>query len=79
MSFNCFQHAICVEATYGWFANLKEANVQIVENVGMFDFGNPPKTLTKTSGISRGTNYNLYKKIICLKHLSYFTYLSMDK
>jgi hypothetical protein len=47
MSFNCFQHAICVEATYGWFANLEEANIQIVENVGMFDFGNPPKTLTK--------------------------------
>jgi hypothetical protein len=58
MSFNCFQHAICVEAKYGWFANLEEANVQIVENVGMFDFGNPPKTLTKMSGISRGTNYN---------------------
>ncbi len=50
MSFNCFQHAICVEATYGWFANLEEANIQIVENVGMFDFGNPPKTLTKWVG-----------------------------
>jgi hypothetical protein len=62
MSFNCFQHAICVEATYGWFANLEEANIQIVENVGMLDFGNPPKTLTKLSGISRGTNYNLDKK-----------------
>lgn len=62
MSFNCFQHAICVEATYGWFANLEEANVQIVENIGMFDFGNPPKTLTKMNGISRGTNYNLDKK-----------------
>jgi hypothetical protein len=47
MSFNCFQHAICVEATYGWFANLEEANVQIVENVGMFDFGNPCKNTNK--------------------------------
>jgi len=62
MSFNCFQHAICVEATYGWFANLEEAKVQIVENVGIVDFGNPRKTLTKTSGICRGTNYNLYQK-----------------
>ncbi len=63
MSFNCFQRVICVEATLNaCFANLEEAKVQIVENVGMFDFGNPPKTLTKMNGISRGTNYNFYKK-----------------